>query len=85
MNIVGSTSSRKGFKFGDFHRWGSSLPAPDGGLLLVLSFSNSNWLIPGGLRVLRLTDDFEVLSETILYDDVLGPNDATMLPDGSLV
>ncbi len=80
----GSTRLRKGFKFGDFHRESSLHRAPDGGLLLVLSFYNSNWLVPGGLRVLRMTDDFDVLSETILYDDELRPNDATMLPDGAL-
>ena len=81
----GAILLRKGLKYGEFHYGSSFHRAPDGGLLLVLSFRNGSFFsAPSGLRVLRMTDDFEVLSETILYDSELRPNDATMLPDGSL-
>jgi outer membrane protein assembly factor BamB len=81
----GAILLRKGIKYGEYHFGSSFHRAPDGGLLLVLSFRNGSFFSgPSGLRILRMTDDFEVLAETILYEDELRPNGATLLPDGSL-
>ncbi|MEZ4953280.1 MAG: hypothetical protein R2825_06870 [Saprospiraceae bacterium] len=81
----GAILLRKSLKYGEFHHGSSFHRAPDGGLLLVLSFRNGSFFsAPSGLRVLRMTDDFDVLSETILYDDELRPNDALVMSDGSL-
>jgi len=79
----GDILMRKTMKVAKFH-YGSSLHmGNDGGLLMLLSFDSYGWNGPAGLQILRLDNDFNTLSEMVLFDKEKRPGDACLLADGS--